>query len=73
MMAEDKQEAEPIDLNCQKSANGEVSSYDGPFSNPVYKKIALINGEINRMTKEQIRQRLSDLKLDTRCVQCAAP
>ena len=42
------------------------NQYDGPFSNPVYKRIALINGEINRMTKEQIRQRLSELKLDTR-------
>ena len=37
------------------------------FEHPVYKKIALINGEVNRMTKDQIREKLGELKLDTRC------
>ena len=38
------------------------------FEHPVYKKIALINGEVNRMTKEQIKDKLADLRLDTRFV-----
>ncbi|KAK0153520.1 3'-5' exoribonuclease 1 [Merluccius polli] len=38
------------------------------FSDPVYKEIALANGHINRMTKDELRVKLSELKLDTRGV-----
>ncbi|CAL8323367.1 unnamed protein product [Lota lota] len=40
----------------------------GDFSDPVYKEIALANGHINRMTKDELRVKLSELKLDTRGV-----
>ncbi|MFT7815330.1 3'-5' exoribonuclease 1 [Arapaima gigas] len=40
----------------------------GEFSDPVYKEIALANGHINRMTKDELRSKLSELKLDTRGV-----
>ncbi|XP_008313668.1 3'-5' exoribonuclease 1 [Cynoglossus semilaevis] len=38
------------------------------FSHPVYKEISLANGHINRMTKEELRLKLAELKLDTRGV-----
>ncbi|KAJ0012634.1 hypothetical protein NQD34_016968 [Periophthalmus magnuspinnatus] len=41
---------------------------NGDYSHPVYKEIALANGQINRMSKEELRKKLSDLKLDTRGV-----
>lgn len=44
------------------------SQSKGDFSHPVYKEIALANGHINRMTKEELRIKLSELKLDTRWV-----
>ncbi len=50
----------------KKNVRKDDGSYEGPFSDPVYKQIALRNGEINRMTKDQIRQKLAELKLDTR-------
>lgn len=40
----------------------------GDFSHPVYKEIALANGHINRMTKDELRVKLAELKLDTRGV-----
>ncbi|XP_036385091.1 3'-5' exoribonuclease 1 isoform X2 [Megalops cyprinoides] len=40
----------------------------GEFSDPVYKEIALANGHINRMNKDELRAKLADLKLDTRGV-----
>lgn len=36
------------------------------FSDPVYKEIALANGHINRMNRDELRAKLSELKLDTR-------
>ncbi|XP_006780966.1 3'-5' exoribonuclease 1 [Neolamprologus brichardi] len=44
------------------------SQSKGDFSHPVYKEIALANGHINRMTKEELRIKLAELKLDTRGV-----
>ncbi|KAM9327595.1 3'-5' exoribonuclease 1 [Pholidichthys leucotaenia] len=44
------------------------SQSTGDFSHPVYKEIALANGHINRMTKEELRIKLAELKLDTRGV-----
>lgn len=38
------------------------------YSHPVYKEIALANGHINRMSKEELRKKLSELSLDTRGV-----
>ncbi|KAK2859146.1 hypothetical protein Q5P01_003766 [Channa striata] len=44
------------------------SQSNSDFSHPVYKEIALANGHINRMSKEELRIKLSELKLDTRGV-----
>ncbi|KAL5021002.1 hypothetical protein ScPMuIL_000157 [Solemya velum] len=41
---------------------------DGMYSDPVYKKISLINGEINKMTKDELKKKLGDLRMDTRGV-----
>ncbi|XP_072517818.1 3'-5' exoribonuclease 1 [Salminus brasiliensis] len=40
----------------------------GDFSDPVYKEIALTNGTINRMNKDELRAKCAELKLDTRGV-----
>lgn len=40
----------------------------GPFDHPVYKKLAVINGEINKLTKQQMVEKLAELHLDTRLV-----
>lgn len=45
------------------SASGEQSQPD--FSDPVFQKLALLNGEINRMRKDQLRKRLAELHLNT--------
>ncbi|XP_066566953.1 3'-5' exoribonuclease 1 isoform X2 [Amia ocellicauda] len=38
------------------------------FSDPVYKEIAVANGHINRMNKDELRTKLAELKLETRGV-----
>lgn len=40
----------------------------GDFSDPVYKEIALTNGSINQMSKDELRAKCAELKLDTRGV-----
>lgn len=53
------------------SAHGNQSSSDGakgPFDHPVYKKLAILNGEINKMTKQEMVEKLEQLHLDTRYV-----
>lgn len=42
------------------------SQSNSDFSHPVYKEIALANGHINRMSKEELRNKLAELQLDTR-------
>jgi len=38
----------------------------GPYNDPAYKKLSRINGDINKMTKEQMKEKLANLHLDTR-------
>ncbi|XP_044135934.1 3'-5' exoribonuclease 1 isoform X2 [Bufo gargarizans] len=38
------------------------------FSDPVYKEIAFTNGCVNRMSKDELKAKLTELKLDTRGV-----
>ncbi|XP_061850082.1 3'-5' exoribonuclease 1 isoform X3 [Colius striatus] len=38
------------------------------FSDPVYKEIAITNGCINRMTRDELRSKLAEFKLETRGV-----
>ncbi|XP_029018656.1 3'-5' exoribonuclease 1 [Betta splendens] len=49
-------------------AEDSASQSNSDFSHPVYKEIALANGHINRMTKDELRDKLAELKLDTRGV-----
>ncbi|XP_053318683.1 3'-5' exoribonuclease 1 isoform X2 [Spea bombifrons] len=45
-----------------------VASPVNDFSDPVYKDIAISNGCVNRMTKDELKAKLSEFKLDTRGV-----
>jgi len=36
------------------------------YNDPAYKKLSRINGDINKMTKEQMKEKLANLHLDTR-------
>ncbi|XP_007959873.1 3'-5' exoribonuclease 1 isoform X4 [Chlorocebus sabaeus] len=45
-----------------------ITSSVSDFSDPVYKEIAITNGCINRMSKEELRAKLSEFKLETRGV-----
>ncbi|XP_074652516.1 3'-5' exoribonuclease 1-like [Tubulanus polymorphus] len=56
--------------NPQRTVNKDDQrhSYDGPFSDPVYKQISLTNGEVNRMTKLELREQLAKYHMDTRGV-----
>ncbi|XP_061839634.2 3'-5' exoribonuclease 1 [Nerophis lumbriciformis] len=46
----------------------EASQSNSDFSHPVYKEIAMANGHINRMTRDELLSKLAELKLDTRGV-----
>ncbi|XP_061922417.1 3'-5' exoribonuclease 1 [Entelurus aequoreus] len=46
----------------------EASQSNSDFSHPVYKEIAMANGHINRMTRDELHSKLAELKLDTRGV-----
>lgn len=65
---------EDDDKSCNKVCSNigepvpQVSSTRGEFSDPVYKEIALANGHINRMNKDELRSKLAECKLDTRGV-----
>ncbi|XP_047194611.1 3'-5' exoribonuclease 1 [Hippoglossus stenolepis] len=49
-------------------SDAQASQSNSDFSHPVYKEIAVANGHINRMSKDELRIKLSELKLDTRGV-----
>jgi len=36
------------------------------YNDPAYKKLSRINGDINKMTKDQMKERCANLHLDTR-------
>ncbi|XP_077777172.1 3'-5' exoribonuclease 1 isoform X1 [Podarcis muralis] len=50
---------------CQEKKTMSGSS---DFSDPVYKEISLTNGHINRMSRDELRAKLAEFKLDTRGV-----
>ena len=37
-----------------------------PYDDPAYKKLSRINGDINKMNKDQMKEKLANLHLDTR-------
>ncbi|XP_033920889.1 3'-5' exoribonuclease 1 isoform X1 [Melopsittacus undulatus] len=52
-----------------QETNGKKSTASpNDFSDPVYKEIAMTNGYINRMTREELRSKLAEFKLETRGV-----
>ncbi|XP_051911894.1 3'-5' exoribonuclease 1 [Hippocampus zosterae] len=64
---DDDEQMKPSTTMCPKEGETPQAS-NSDFSHPVYKEIALANGHINRMSKEELRLKLSQLKLDTRGV-----
>ncbi len=52
----------------QDETNGssDPAKTTSPFAHPVYQKLSLINGSINKMTKLEIQEKLKSLRLDTR-------
>ncbi|XP_029458036.1 3'-5' exoribonuclease 1 isoform X2 [Rhinatrema bivittatum] len=40
----------------------------GDYSDPVYKELAAANGRVNRMSREELRKKLAEFKLDNRGV-----
>ncbi|XP_051956726.1 3'-5' exoribonuclease 1-like [Xyrauchen texanus] len=64
-----EQEERCCSNTCDKNEVQEPSSPNqGDFSDPIYKEIALANGTINRMNREELRAKCAELKLDTRGV-----
>uniref|UniRef100_A0A8C1BSL7 Exoribonuclease 1 n=1 Tax=Cyprinus carpio carpio TaxID=630221 RepID=A0A8C1BSL7_CYPCA len=65
----DEEEERCANTSCEKNEKQEPSSpKQGDFSDPVYKEIAVANGAINRMNRDELRAKCAELKLDTRGV-----
>ncbi|XP_056124277.1 3'-5' exoribonuclease 1 [Rhinichthys klamathensis goyatoka] len=55
--------------SCEKNGDQDPPSpKQGDFSDPVYKEIAMANGAINRMNRDEMRAKCVELKLDSRGV-----
>ncbi|XP_063150819.1 3'-5' exoribonuclease 1 isoform X2 [Candoia aspera] len=52
----------------QEDNNKKSMSNSSDFSDPIYKEISLTNGYINRMSREELRAKLAEFRLDTRGV-----
>ncbi|KAM8884746.1 3'-5' exoribonuclease 1 [Synchiropus picturatus] len=65
-------EEKRVDSNVKWCPAGQTTSPASEsiqdFSHPVYKEIAVANGHINRMTRDELRTKLAELSLDTRGV-----
>lgn len=61
-------QAKPCRTCSGEESDAQVSpaQSNSDFSHPVYKEIALANGHINRMSKQELRNKLAELQLDTR-------
>jgi len=67
----EEEKAKPCSRICpagEPAPQVSPSQSNSDFSHPVYKEIAVANGHINRMSKEELRIKLAELKLDTRGV-----
>ncbi|XP_033756055.1 3'-5' exoribonuclease 1-like [Pecten maximus] len=58
---------EEVGSGARKKTGRSKAQKDGATEN-IYRKISVINGEINKMDREQLKNRLADLKMDTRGV-----
>ncbi|XP_023573431.1 3'-5' exoribonuclease 1 isoform X2 [Octodon degus] len=65
----DRAKKQPYRCDGQETKGSKfITSNGSDFSDPVYKEIAITNGCINRMSKEELRAKLSEFKLETRGV-----
>jgi len=53
------------------AVNGSITQtkpqdHSSPYDDPAYKKLSRINGDINKMNKDQMKEKLASLHLDTR-------
>ncbi|XP_060092944.1 3'-5' exoribonuclease 1 [Heteronotia binoei] len=55
-------------LDGQEDNKKKSTTSSSDFSDPVYKEISLTNGFINRMSRDELRAKLAEFKLDTRGV-----
>ncbi|XP_074850048.1 3'-5' exoribonuclease 1 isoform X3 [Carettochelys insculpta] len=55
-------------LDGQENNVQHCTSSSSDYSDPVYKEIALTNGYINRMSRDELRAKLAEFKLETRGV-----
>ncbi|KAM4050578.1 3'-5' exoribonuclease 1 [Anomaloglossus baeobatrachus] len=55
-------------MDSQEGGTCSTKTSVGDFSDPVYKEIAFSNGCVNRMSKDELKATLTELKLDTRGV-----
>lgn len=53
---------------ARKDDDDSQAAGEHDFSHPVYKKLSQMNGEVNKLDKEELRERLQSLDLDTRFV-----
>ncbi|XP_069139676.1 3'-5' exoribonuclease 1-like [Argopecten irradians] len=51
-----------------KKKTGHSKAQKDGVSENIYRKLSVINGEINKMDRDQLKRRLADLKMDTRGV-----
>lgn len=52
-----------------KSGGAKPKVYkDGQYSDPLYKKLSKINGEINKLSKPELQTRLKECGLDSRYI-----
>lgn len=65
----DEEEESCANTSCEKNEKQNPSSpKQGDYSDPVYKEIAVENGTINRMNRDELRAKCAELTLDTRGV-----
>ena len=46
--------------------DNDTNQFGGQFTDPAFKKLSQMNGEINRMNKQQLKERLEELRLDSK-------
>ncbi|XP_058023623.1 3'-5' exoribonuclease 1 isoform X2 [Ahaetulla prasina] len=74
--AEENAEASQASTFCQSKQcckfdfqeENNTKSNSSDFSDPIYKEISLTNGYINRMSRDELRAKLAEFRLDTRGV-----
>ena len=52
-------------IRREDGATSADPSYDNPLL-PIYRQLSIKNGEVNRMNKEQLKEKLHKLGLDNR-------